>query len=169
MGHYSWLEISGEDIKISAIDYNLNGNDVLDIIIFYHAIRDYEQLFYFVSDGQFKKRLAEFYEYAENCFESASWLPFVLMCGGIFEWLLIVQDCKSGGFCEQIKKAERKNIITPHQASIMHNVRESRNIVHADNCTEDYIYQQDAMDIRIVLDKLIDKFFIEWLTSNARL
>ena len=169
MGHYACLEISGEDMIISATDYNLNEDDVLDIIIFYHDIRDYEQLFCFVSDEWLKKRLAEFYEDADKCFESGAWLPFSLMCGGIFEGLLINKGVEHRKFEGRIDNAKTRNIITSHEAFIMHNVRESRNIVHANNCEKDYIYRKDAMDIRIVLDKLIDKFFIEWLNSDATL
>lgn len=116
-----------------------------------------------------KKRLAEFYEDAEKCFESGAWLPFVLMCGGIFEGLLMYKGFKSGSFYDDIKDANEDNIITSNQASIMHNVRKFRNIVHANNCEKDYISRKDAMDIRIVLDKLIDEFFIEWLTHNTTL
>jgi len=157
-GYDSCVEISNCDVIVTAKDHILYEDDRYELIIYHHGIRDYEALFPYVTNKELKKRLADFYMDTEKCFESGAWLPFSLMCGGIFEGILISQGVLDNEFCNQIQVAESRGIISSEEATIMHNVRNNRNIVHANKYSNPYIKRKEAMDIRTVLDKLIDKF-----------
>ena len=133
-------------------------DETYELVIHYHGVRDYESLFPFVANDQLKLRMAQFYEDAEKCFESSAWLPFLLMCGGIFEGILISQNITKSNFSQQINTAKERGVISDREKTIMNKVREGRNIVHAGNSHKQYISRADAMDIRKVLDKMIERF-----------
>ena len=102
--------------------------------------------------------MAEFYEDAEKCFEKGAWLPFSLMCGGIFEGILLANKINERKFQKQIDIAKQNKIINGREEKIMNNVRNNRNIVHANNYGSNYVSRKEAMDIRSTLDLLIEKF-----------
>ena len=157
-GYSSWVEIKDGGIDITTEEFDIDPDERFELLIYYHGIRDYEALFPFVTDSKLRKRMADFYEDAEKCFESSAWLPFLLMCGGLFEGMLRSQSVTDFSFAAQISKAAEENIITTEEESIMTKVRQGRNVIHASKSESEYIKRKDAMDIRKVLDKLIDKF-----------
>lgn len=157
-GYSSWVDIKDGCIDVTAVEFTIAPYENYELLIYYHGIRDYEALFPFVTDSKLRERMADFYEDAEKCFESSAWLPFLLMCGGLFEGMLRSQSVTDFSFAAQISKAAEENIITTEEASIMTKVRQGRNVIHASKSESEYIKRKDAMDIRKVLDKLIDKF-----------
>lgn len=129
------------------------------IIIYYHGIRDYSLLFYWVTEQQLRERLGMFYREAENDFDNGAWLSFALMSGAIFEGILYSKILGSSKtFHDMINYAHSNNIIDGKTKDIMHNVRQFRNLVHSNMYSSMYITRADAMDIRSILDKVIKEF-----------
>ena len=157
-GNYPCINIQGFNIVITATEYDLDVDDHLELLIHYHGIRDYEALFSFVADTSLRKRIAEFYHDSEKCFENGAWLPFSLMCGGIFEGILISQSISGNNFADKISNALSAGIIDSNTRLVMDNVRDNRNLVHANRHNQPYVARKEAMDIRTTLDKLIEKF-----------
>lgn len=135
----------------------LASSDNLILTIYYHGIRDYEALFPRVTNPDLKMRLAEFYIEAEIAFENKMRLAFCLMCGAIFEGLLFDRN-PTGKFYDKINAAQTSGSITPDVASIMHNTRTKRNLIHASNFASPFVSHTEMMDMRTTLDKLIMDF-----------
>ncbi len=137
-------------------DYSLTDFD-LQILIYYHGIRNYTLLFPWIADLSIRQRLGKFYNESEIAFESGSWLSFSLMCGAIFEGILYAKIDKNKSFNGLIIEATTIKLIDESMIDIMNMVRGFRNIVHCNRHKEPYVEQENAMDIRITLDKLIKK------------
>ncbi|GGI81602.1 hypothetical protein GCM10007978_19310 [Shewanella hanedai] len=157
-GHHHWIDIKSAGIEVTSSEYNLCTNDSYELIIHYHGIRDYEALFHFVTNASLKTRMAEFYQDAEQAFDNALWLPFSLMCGGIFEGLLLAKGVSNATFANMITTARSSGDITTDEERVMNIVRSNRNLIHASRHSNSYIARKDAMDIRTTLDKMIDNF-----------
>ena len=125
------------------------------LVIHYHGIRDYALLFPSVKEVSLKNRLGEFYRETEFAFNEGIWLSFMLMCGGIFEGLLYSKIGKKLNFNQLIDLAHSSTLINDRAKNIMHNVRNYRNLVHANKHSAPYVSRVDAMDTRAVLDSLI--------------
>lgn len=106
-------------------------NDNIKLKIYYHGIRDYSLLFVHVDDPQLRKRLGEFYHEAETSFEACAWLSYSLMCGAIFEGLLFDKIKENIKFINLINTALNKGLISEHEASVINDARDMRNLVHA--------------------------------------
>lgn len=168
-------------IKVDAVSALLSGEESIDgnklivdskfelfssiksipVEIHYHGIKDYSALFPNVNDSILRERLGVFYEEAEKNFEQGAWLSFTLMCGAVFEGLLHAKlnpGYTGNTFSDMISYAYRNGIINNKQRDIMNNVRNSRNLVHANKIREPYISRKNAMEIRITLDMLIKDF-----------
>jgi len=127
---------------------------VFALTIFYHWIRDYSELFYWVNIIELKNRLWKYYEEAERNFNSWAYLSFLIMCWAIFEWML---EAKWIPWLFKIKidTAYTKKLINEDTKKIMHKVRELRNIIHWNNYNKQYPIITDFMDTRKELDNLI--------------
>ena len=110
------------------------------------------------NDSSLAKRLGEFYEKSEKAFENGAWLSYALLCGGIFEGLLLDKKVAGNIFYDKIEEAEKQLIINDLQKQIMHTARKARNILHANKYNDPYIIRKDAMDIRTTMDVLIKEF-----------
>ncbi|HEY8890708.1 MAG TPA: hypothetical protein VIM70_10670 [Clostridium sp.] len=128
------------------------------LLINYFGIRDYTLLFPKISDSILAKRLGEFYEDSEKCFDNNAWLPYSLMCGAIFEGILFSKYNKNDKFCTLIESALSLKDIDETTAKIMNDTRNTRNLVHSNRCKTDYTSRLNAMDIRTTMDKLIKEF-----------
>ena len=149
-------ELIGNTLTLS-LPYTLDDKDDCRITIFHYGIRDYSLLFPNVSPLDLKNRLGEFYREAEITFDSASWLGFALMCGALFEGILYFSLKKNNKFIDLISNARAQNIINSEEEKIINKVRDARNLVHANKHQDPYITRLDAMDIKITLDKLLNK------------
>ena len=126
------------------------------LLVHYQGIRDYSLLFPLVSDESLRARLGQFYEESEAAFASASWLSFTLMCGAIFEGMLYSKlGMRNDSFNNMIDEAFASGIIDKRSKEIMHKTRGYRNRIHGNRHAEDYVSRADAMDTRVVLDKLV--------------
>ncbi|WP_374989663.1 DUF4145 domain-containing protein (plasmid) [Priestia megaterium] len=135
--------------------------DGLDVIIHYRGIRDYSLLFPWITHRNLRKRLGQFYEEAEKCFDQESWLAFSLMCGAVFEGMLygkLERPTTNNTFHEMITTCKNRGFLNNHQANIMSKVKGLRNLVHANKYNIPYVERRDAMDIRATLDQLIKAF-----------
>ena len=127
--------------------------------IAYHGIRDHSLLFPQISGHNgLAKRLGEFYDEAEKSFDNKAWLSYALMCGGIFEGLLIGSGCTKWNFDDKITEARGKGIIDVRQEQIINSTREARNKIHANKCNDPYILRKEAFDIMATMDQLIKSF-----------
>lgn len=127
---------------------------VFALTIFYHWIRDYSELFYWVTIFELKNRLWKYYEEAEKNFNSWVHLSFLLMCWAIFEWILHAKWFL-WWFNDKINTAYSSWLINENTKDIMHKVRELRNIIHWNNYNKPYPTITDFMDTRKELDNLI--------------
>jgi hypothetical protein len=137
-------------------DYEL-GDMSCFLVIHYHGIRDYALLFPTVSPIELQNRLGDFYREAEANFDSGAWLSFLLMCGALFEGFLYASTSKKGvnTFEELIDNAFDEDRIDLTTKDTMHSVRKFRNLVHAKLFQKQYVTRANAMDTRIVLDRLL--------------
>lgn len=126
------------------------------LLINFHGIRDYALLFPRCESTAMANRLGQYYEEAEKCFEQSGWLSFALMCGAVFEGLLL---SKVGGgddrFEALIDRILAQGAVTDVEALVLHKVRYFRNLVHAKRVSEPYVSRADAMDTRKVLHRLV--------------
>ena len=134
---------------------NFPGMDWYRLVVHYHGIRDYPLLFPHVPDAQLRERLGKFYEEADTGFDNGLWLSFALMCGALYEGLLYAHFGKSKKLAEMIELAHAEKIIDDAAARIMHEARELRNLVHADKSPCPFVSRLQAMDMRKVMDRLI--------------
>ncbi|HHT7239778.1 TPA: DUF4145 domain-containing protein [Bacillus cereus] len=134
----------------------------ISVVVHYNGIRDYSQLFPWVSNEDLRRDLGLFYEEAEKNFEQGAWLSFALMCGAVFEGMLYARlDYPAeNGFNNMIIAAsnEEIGILTASQREIMDKVRVLRNRVHCNKFTLPYVSRVDAMDIKSLLDRLVKDF-----------
>jgi hypothetical protein len=128
------------------------------LYIDYFEIRDYSLLFPKVMEKDIAIRLGNFYEEAEKCFENNTWLSYSLMCAAIFEGMLFSKYKNTKTFNELINDAFRLGDIDKSTYDTMHLTRDTRNLVHTNNYTKDYISRINAMDIRTTMDNLIKEF-----------
>lgn len=142
------LIVEGPDPR-SMNDYRIT------LTIHYHGIRDYSLLFPAIPDASLKERLGQFYREADAAFETGSWLTFTLMCGALFEGVLYAKAGVNKSFNVLIDDAHANGDIDVTTSTVMHTVRGHRNLVHANRHTEPYVSRADAMDTRVILDKLL--------------
>ncbi|MBF0509223.1 MAG: hypothetical protein HQK57_09905 [Deltaproteobacteria bacterium] len=170
---YSVLQLNGVGGEIASEKYEINEEkiiikaplslgqaDRLRLVIYYLGIRDYALLFPQIKDLDLKKRMALFYRDAELAFENALWPCYAVMCGAIFQGILFTKLSESLSFArlpfqKLIEKAIDLGIIDTHTADVMEVVRNFRNVVHANKFEEPCINRADAMDIKLIMDKLI--------------
>lgn len=142
---------SGFSLKFSSIES-------CRLVIHYHGIRDYTDLFPRISDAQLRIRLGQFYEEAERTFENGSWLAFALMASAVYEGLLGWKlNSRSEPFAKLIAEAHQQGLIDTHEAQILGTAREHRNLVHASRFESPWVRRADAMDMRTTMDGLIRK------------
>ena len=146
--------ISGNQLTIT-FQFELDQEDGSTLVLHYHGIRDYALLFPAVTPDSLQERLGEYYREAEQAFDSASWLSFMLMCGAIFEGILHHKLGANDTFATLIANAASANHIDSNTQSVMNTVRDYRNLIHANRHTSPYVTRADAMDARTTLDKLI--------------
>lgn len=145
----------GNKLTLS-LSYELDDEDSCYVTIFYHAIRDYKLLFPNVSIPDLQERLGCFYMEAEKSFDSALWLSFALMCGALFEGILFHKlGCVNKSFNDLTVLAKSSRVIDLKTADTIDEVRKFRNLVHSNRYNSRYVTRTEAMDIRVVLDKLI--------------
>lgn len=145
------------DWKELVLDTNFKNFEdwLFAVTIFYHWVRSYPELFYWVENSKQKIRLWQYYKEAEKNFKTRSYLSFMLMCWAIFEWILEAKGI-NWRFHEKIAKAYLDKLIGEETEIIMNKIREKRNVVHLNNFdTYDYPSTTDFMDTRKELDYLI--------------
>ena len=98
-----------------------------------------------------------YYEEAEATFDNGVWLSFALMCGAVYEGLLFAHFGKDMRFSAMIKKAAETAIIDEDTAKIMDASRALRNLVHASKATDPFVSRLQAMDMRKVMDRLMQQ------------
>lgn len=170
---------SGNLLLTQDADYFLQDNELiililkegeLDLIsrlnIYYEGIKDYKLLFPRVLDSKdyvhLAERLGEYYHECELAFEKNMWISFILMCGAIFEGLLLFELKKpNASFENLIILAERRHIINDNDKEIMNKARMSRNIIHARRYEEKSYSRYEAVEMNILLNKLIYKLSSE--------
>lgn len=137
---------------------NLFGSPTGLLIVYHNGIKDFQLLFPHIINESLRARLGEFAEEANNCFQSKSWVSYCLMVGGVLEGLLYHQfgDLK---FYELTKKAEKFKIITKEEAALIHEIREARNKIHANNHEKEIVNRRMALDLSTAYDRLIKR---EW-------
>ena len=145
--------IFGQNFKIQ-LAYDLDDIES-NLIIHFHGIRDYSLLFPSVTNPQLRVRLGEFYREAELAFDSGAWLSFALMCGALFEGILHDRLSSNATFVNLIKQAKASGIIDSAAQKTMNSVRKLRNLVHGNQYARNYVSRVEAMDARVVLDKLL--------------
>jgi hypothetical protein len=148
--------ITGNEVFCEEND--VEADDVLRLIIYYHGIRDYRLLFPSIANAALVERLASFYEEAEKNFNNATWLSYALMCGAIYEGLLFDKLAVNKSFANLINSASTTGLIDTATTNVMTKARNFRNLVHASRFGEVYVSRADAMDMRTTIDKLIKKF-----------
>ena len=141
--------------------------DYYRLVIHYHGIRDYGLLFPHVQEQVLRVRLGKYYEEAESTFDNGAWLSFALMCGALYEGLLFAHFGKDASFSDMIDKAASETIIDEGTAKIMHVTRDLRNLVHASKATDPFVSRLQAMDMRKVMDRLIQQAW-QWPTVDER-
>ncbi|WRU97425.1 DUF4145 domain-containing protein [Priestia filamentosa] len=155
-------EIKGDNIVISSEYGSIEtfADSGVFIKLHYHGIRDYALLFPWIEDTELRTRIGKFYEEAERSFNQGAWLSFALMCGGVFEGMLYAKlGMPNLTFSNMIHDAHvKKKIVSVKQKDIMHDVRNARNLIHANNFNKDYVTRKKAMDIMTTMDKLIKQF-----------
>lgn len=154
------FEVSFEDgvIKWFSDDIQIESYDLFMVTVYYHGMRDYSLLFYWLENEHLRKRLGSFYEEAEKCFKESAWLSFSLMCAAVFEGVLYGKLASNNGFKDLISEAFKANLISESETELFNRVREARNLVHANKFNVEYIDRKLAMDIRTTMDKVIRTF-----------
>ena len=132
------------------------------LVIHYHGIRDYALLFPQITDQRLKERLGRFYEEAEVAFDNHAWLSFALMAGAVYEGLLgwRLKSTKKS-FDELIQLSQKQGVLSQSESDVLHDARQNRNLIHADRSTEAWMTRARAMDMRLVMDRLIRQLSIE--------
>ncbi len=142
------------------------------LIIHYHGIRNYANLFPWINDEELKERIGHYYRELELSFSNHSWLTFSLMSGALFEGLLYAKlnkpkkQVKRKGkyidtdktFNELIIQAGIQNLISNEMRKIMNEVRSIRNLVHANKYKMNYVNREKAYDIMSLIDNIIKEF-----------
>lgn len=157
--------------KIVWLDYKPDFLDTATppvLTVHYHGIRDFRLLFPGVSTPERRTSLASYYEETEKCFDSGTWLSFMLMCGAIFEGLLFdrIGSSTKNKFFELIANAESSGVISPDEAELFDNVRRYRNLVHLNQAENEFVRREDVMDTRKMLDLIITRF--SYLSSENK-
>lgn len=131
--------------------------DEILLTIHHHGIRDYMELFYWIQNRKLVDRLADYYQEAEAAFQSGSWLSYALMCGGVFEGVLLekVGASKRNNFYDLIEKAKEERFITDWQKELFHKAREARNLIHANLYEKEIVDRKTAMDLKVALSTLL--------------
>ncbi|MHB1140799.1 MAG: hypothetical protein ACYC1T_03430 [Sulfuricaulis sp.] len=128
------------------------------LIISYHGIRSYQMLFPAVRTPERADRLAKFYEELDKTFDQGAWLSFIVMCGAVFEGLLLDRFEVEMKFEKLVEKAYEKNVITDTEYQAIEKIRILRNRIHLGRANERFPERSDAMDIRKILDDMIVRF-----------
>jgi hypothetical protein len=144
--------------KVLCNESDIQADDSLRLIIYYHGIRDYRLLFPLITDSALVERLGNFYEEAEKNFANGAWLSYALMCGAIYEGLLFAKLGVNETFALLTRNALTGGIIDTATADVIEKARNFRNLVHANRYHDIYVSRADAMDMRTTIDKLIKKF-----------
>jgi len=184
---YAELRVPGfidtpEEHLLLGKGFDINGDEVLtphykdtffntppQMIIHYHAIRDYQLLFPGLHNQDYKPKLALMYEEAEKNFESGAWLSFVLMCGSVIEGLLFDSVGKNGlGLCELTKRAYKRSYIDSHQKEVIDHLKDMRNFIHTDDEKTHYVKRAEAIDSHKVLNDLIKSFSYMAIKQSAK-
>ncbi|PHR90776.1 MAG: hypothetical protein COA78_34495 [Blastopirellula sp.] len=153
------FELNNNSLIWHGFDEGFLSTNSLRLVIHHHGIRDYEALFPFVEDERYRKRLGQYYEEAEQVFETGAWLSYTLMCGALYEGVLgCVLENYDDVFHVLIQQAAEKGIITEEQRSVMNSARDARNLVHISRIKKEYVSRADAMDMRTTMDKVIYNF-----------
>jgi len=154
------VSIVGEDIIYNPQlgGYDIDNEDVCELNIAYHGIRDYSLLFpkIVATEPDRANRLGEFYKEAESCFEQGAWLSFALMSGAIFEHMLHHKlSKKENTLSKLIIAAKQQNLITAQEEDNIEKIRNFRNVIHCNRLTDAYITRSEAMDTKTLIDRLI--------------
>jgi hypothetical protein len=129
------------------------------LLVHYHGIRDFGLLFPQIAEPTLRKRLGEFYEEAEKVFEVAAWLSFALNAAAIYEGLLGWRlGRKEGTLDELTEEAFQRQLIDEGERSTINAARKARNLVHASQHHRPFVSRVDAMDMRMVMDRLVRAF-----------
>jgi hypothetical protein len=130
--------------------------------VHYHGIRDFGLLFPQVAEDTLRRRLGNFYEEAERVFDVAAWLSFALNAAAIYEGLLGWRLGRARGTLEKFtEEALELGVIDETARCTIDVARHARNLVHASHHKKPFISRTDAMDMRMVMDKLIREFSIQ--------
>ncbi|EKO3807806.1 hypothetical protein NTE05_005074 [Vibrio harveyi] len=132
--------------------YELDDELGCRLTIYHHGIRDYSLLFPTVTNLDLRERLGLYYQEAESAFESGSWLSFMLMSGALFEGML---HHKLGGNDQFASLISRINDMSETDIALIQKIKNFRNLVHASRFNEPYVTRADAMDIKIILDRML--------------
>lgn len=119
----------------------------IELYVYYYGIKDYSLLFPKIKryDPQFAIILGNYYHEAEVAFREECWTSFSLLCGAIYEGILVFKyenDVKK--IRAKLNKNEKDNIdffvyieyakkihdIDSKQAKIINETRKSRNNIH---------------------------------------
>lgn len=150
------LDCLSQDNLILSTPYELN-NMECSVTLYYIGIRDYSLLFPTVSPDTLQCRLGQFYSELEVTFESCSWLTFMLMAGAIVEGLLYSKSSTKDVLEKLIDDACTTGFLSTTEKTLLHKVRAYRNLVHANKHSTDYVLRKDAMDSRLLVDRLLHK------------
>lgn len=160
VGHFGALtspmaltSIQGSEINFE-LEYDLDDLE-FNLTVHYLGIRDYALLFPNVLDPSLKKRLGLFYEEMEVCFENGAWLTYMLMAGAVLEGFLQSKLDRTAIFKDLIDAAQSQNLITTSDRTLLHKVRNYRNLVHANLHITPYVDRLDAMNSRVLVDRLV--------------
>lgn len=147
--------ISGDTVTVTT-EYDLH-NIECHLTISYIGIRDYALLFPAVVSSTLKTRLGEFYSEMEVAFENSAWLSFILMTSAVIEGILFSKIGQDDTFEVLINKAHKKLLVSDSDKSLLHVMREYRNLVHAGRHAQPYVLRQHAMDSRVLVERLVRK------------
>ncbi|WP_217581593.1 hypothetical protein [Lysinibacillus sp. GbtcB16] len=150
--------ITGNTIEFET-DFVKEEINSLEVVIYYHGIKDYQALFPWITDEPVRKRLATYYEELEKTFEVKAWLPFVLMCAAVIEGMLYEKLGRpTVTLNEMIEQATENGLLNLNDSSIMHKARKSRNLVHINRRELPYVNRKEALEMRVTIDRLIKHF-----------
>lgn len=153
------VRVVGDTLECQ-LSFNLDQNDKLALRIYYHGIRDYKLLFPVVqaTDPDRASRLGAFYEEAEKNFASGAWLSFMLMCAAMFEHLLYFRlgfPARQTSLKDVSTEALNRSEINQAEFDIVNKARTFRNVIHCNRLQDSYVSRRDAMDAKILIERLI--------------
>lgn len=147
-------QLQGSNVIVASHVYDHIQKPSGTLTVYHAGIRDYRLLFPHIDNLELVARLADFAEEADKAFESQAWFSYVVMAGAVVEGLLWYHF-KKPNFNWMINLARKNELLSASEVDLVNEVREARNLIHAEKFQTVIPGRQLALDISVTYDRLI--------------